>query len=248
MLKFLASLLLLFGGAMMAAAQGRPVLDTRKSVRIDVKKPAIYLEFVRVGTCSRAKTFTVLKENPCQSKREDVSVDTFDAVWLRARNNSRWSIELKTGNIYPSPKTDGYALQDGRMVAGITDGVEMDVEYDVEAERGYERVETAKGVEYKFIDVQAPYISPLAIGFQVFLPPGRSVVFAVRREHLAKFLSVFLRYVYEWETSAKESAFEEPRHRVYFSYYKLEKALEKLKPNAQQLTQSGRPLRSLRQP
>jgi hypothetical protein len=234
MFKYLMSLFLIVCGAATATAQRKAPLDTRKSVRVDQKKPAIYLEFVKVGTCRHAESFTVLSGNPCQSKREDVRVDTFDAAWLRLRNNSRWSIELKAGNIYASPKTEGYDLQDGRTVAGITDGVEMDIEYDVEAERGYERVETEKGTEYKFIDVQAPYIKRLGVSFQVFLPPGRSVIFAVKREYLAKYLSVFVQYVYEWETSEKDSAFDEPRHRVYFSHYKLEKALERFRPSARQ--------------
>jgi hypothetical protein len=240
MRKLLISLFLILCVALAATAQRKPVLDTRKSIRIDEKKPAIYLEFVKTGTCSHAESFTVLTENPCQSKRKDIGVDTFDAVWLRARNNSRWAIELKAGNIYPSPKTDGYPLQDGRMVAGITDGVEMDIAYDVEAERGYERIETEKGTVYKPIEVLAPYVKQAPGHFQVFLPPGRSVVFAVRREHLAKYLSVYLQYVYEWETSEKYSSFEEPRHRVYFSDYKLEKALEKLRPLARQRAQPER--------
>lgn len=232
MLKHLISLLLVLCGAAPVTAQRKSVPDTRTSVRIDEKNPAVYLEFVKVGTCSHAGSFTVLTENPCQSKRKDIAVDTFDAVWLRLRNNSRWSLELKAGNIHPSPKTEGYDLQDGRAVAGIADGVEVDIEYDVEAERGYERVETGKGTEYKFIDAQAPYIKRLGVSYRVFLPPGRSVIFAVKREYLAKHLSVFVQYVYEWETSERVSAFEEPRHRVYFSYYKLEKALEQLRPSA----------------
>lgn len=234
MLKYLISLLLVLGSAATVTSQRKAVPDTRKSVRVDEKKPTIYLEFVKVGTCRHAESFTVLTENPCQSKRKDIMINTFDAVWLRLRNNSRWSIELKAGNIYPSPKTDGYDLQDGRAVSGIADSVEMDIEYDVEAERGYERVETEKGTEYKLIDVQAPYIKRLGVSYRVFLPPGRSVILAVKREYLAKHLSVFVQYIYEWETSEKDSAFEEPRHRVYFSYYKLEKALQELRPYAQQ--------------
>ena|GEM_PF-1648181 len=236
MLKIPISIFLIFCGVLSISAQHKNVpLDTRKTVRVDETKPAIYLEFVKIGTCRHAESFTTLTENPCESKRTDIKVDTFEAVWLRLRNNSRWAIELKAGNIYSSPKTEGYGLQDGRGRAGITDGVEMDIEYDVEAERGYDRIETENGTEYKFIDVQAPYIKRMGVSFQVFLPPGRSVIFAVKREYLAKYLSVFVQYVYEWETSEKITAFEEPKHRVYFSNYKLEKALEKLKPYAQQI-------------
>jgi hypothetical protein len=233
MLKIIISVTLMICGAFSVSAQRKNASpDTRKTVRIDETKPTVYLEFVKIGTCRHAESFTVLRENPCESKRTDIKTDTFEAVWLRLRNNSRWAIELKAGNIYSSPKSEGYGLQDGRGRAGITDGVEMDIEYDVEAERGYDRIETENGTEFKLINVQAPYIERLGVSFQVFLPPGRSVVFAVKREHLAKYLRVFVQYVYEWETSEKISAFEEPKHRVYFSDYKLEKALEKLKPYA----------------
>lgn len=234
MLKILIVLLVVCGVAPSVAAQRKPPGDTRESVRLDAKQPAVYLEFVKVGTCSHAQSFTTLTENPCESRRKDITVDTFEAVWLRLRNNSRWAVELKAGNIYMAPKTDGYRLQDGRMITGASDGVEMDIEYDVEAARGYEEVETDKGTERKLITVQAPYIKRMSVAYQVFLPPGRSLVFAVKREYLAKHLSVFVQYVYEWETSEKHSAFEEPRHRVYFSDYRLQEALKKLRPLARQ--------------
>jgi hypothetical protein len=226
-LKILISMVLIMACAFAGAAQRKGARDTRKTVRLDEQKPAIYLEFVKVGTCRHAESFTVLTESPCESKRTDIRVETFEAVWLRVRNNSRWAIELKAGNIYTPPHVEGFELQDGRVVSATSEGVEIDVEYDVEAERGYERVETEKGVEYKFIEVEAPYIKRLGVSYQIFLPPGRSIIFAVKREYLAKHLSVFLPYVYEWETSKKHSGFEEPRHRVYFSWYKFQKALGK---------------------
>jgi len=60
----------------------------------------------------------------------------------------------------------------------------------------------------------------------VFIPSGKSLIFAVRREHLKKYLRVFVLYSYEWETAEKTTNFEEPRHRVYFGWFKLEAALK----------------------
>ena len=202
--------------------------DTRKSVRLVEKKPTIYLEFVKLGTCSRAESFTVLSSSPCESKREDIRIDKFDAVWLRVRNNSRWAIGIKAGNSYVAPMADGFRLQEGRVVTAASEGVDIDLQYDVEAERGYERVETANGTEYQFIDMKAPYIKRLGVFSQIWIPSGRSVIFAVKREYLAKHLMVYLPYRYEWEVSEKETGFEEPEHRAYFSWYKFQKALAQM--------------------
>jgi hypothetical protein len=226
MLNFAVTITLIICVPAVAWTQRRKTsIDTRKTVRIDEKKPTIYLEFVRTGTCRYAQSSTVLSESPCQSNRTDIKVDVFEAVWLRIRNNSRWSIELKAGNLYAQFKP--FVLQDKRVVSVLPDGFEIDAVYSVEAEQGYERIETEKGTEYKFIDVKAPYVAPFSVSARVFLPPGRSLIFAVKREHLTKHLKIFPTYKYEWETSEKDSGFDEPRHQVYFSDYKLGKALKK---------------------
>ena len=225
MIKTLTCIALVLCTPVLTSAQRNRVRDTRKSVRLVEKKAAIYLEFVKLGTCHRAESFTVLSSRPCESKREDIRVDEFAAVWLRVHNNSRWAIGIKAGNSYVVPMADGFTLQDGRTVTAGSEGVDIDLQYDVEAERGYERVETAKGTEYQFIDVKAPYIKRLGIFSQIWIPSGRSLIFAVRREYLAKHLMVYLPYKYEWETSQTNVGFEEPEHRAYFSWYKFQKAL-----------------------
>ena len=225
MIRTLTCLILVLCISVLGSAQRKPVRDTRKSVRLVEKKPTIYLEFVRLGTCRRAESFTVLSSSPCESNREDIRIDTFDAVWLRVRNNSRWAIGIKAGNSYVFPMADGFTLQDGRMITAASDGVDIDFQYDVEAERGYESVETSKGTEYQIIDVKAPYIKRLGVFSQVWIPSERSALFAVRREYLAKHLMVYLPYKYEWETSQTDVGFEEPEHRAYFSWYKFQKAL-----------------------
>jgi len=234
MLRTLTCLLLILSTPPFGSAQRKRVRDTRKSVRLVEKKPTIYLEFAKLGTCNRAESFSFLSGSPCETKREDIQIDKFDAVWLRVRNNSRWAIGIRAGNSYVFPMADGFTLQDGRTVTAASEGVDIDFQYDVEAERGYERVETTKGTEYQFIEVKAPYIKRLGVFSQLWIPSGRSAVFAVKRDYLAKHLKVYLPYKYEWETSQAEVGFEEPEHRAYFSWYKFQKALAQQERRGQQ--------------
>lgn len=111
---------------------------------------------------------------------------------------------------------------------GTSDGAEVDVIYDVEAETGCDFSEEAPpGQPCKFRDAVAPKISRPGMLSSVFVLPGRSLVFAAKREHLNKYLRVFVQYSYEWETSEEITNFEEPRHRVYFRWFKFETALKK---------------------
>lgn len=97
----------------------------------------------------------------------------------------------------------------------------------VEAETGCDFHEVApSGQPCKFRDAVAPKISRPGMMSSVFIPSGKSLIFAVRREHLKKYLRVFVLYSYEWETAEKTTNFEEPRHRVYFGWFKLEAALK----------------------
>jgi hypothetical protein len=60
---------------------------------------------------------------------------------------------------------------------------------------------------------------------RVWLPPGRSAVFVVEREHLAKHLEVYIPYKYQWDGDQNDFVSKEPQHRVYFSWYSLLKAI-----------------------
>lgn len=51
------------------------------------------------------------------------------------------------------------------------------------------------------------------------------MVFVARREHLAKHLNVYLPYKYLWDGDQNDMVSREPQHRIYFSWYELQKAL-----------------------
>lgn len=47
---------------------------------------------------------------------------------------------------------------------------------------------------------------------RVWLPPKRSVIFVVKREHLAKYLMVYLPYKYEWDGDQNDLVSKEPQY------------------------------------
>lgn len=199
--------------------------DTSESVRINKTKPTIYTEFIKMGECRYTETFSVIRYNPCESPRTDI-IETFDAVWIRLVNNSKWAIQVDVKNLFVEPVVMPVTLADKRVKTGTADGAEVDVFYDVEAETGCDySAEVPPGQPCKLRDAIAPKINRPGMLMSVFVLPGRSLVFAVRHEHLSKYLRVFVQYSYEWETAEKRTNFDEPRHRVYFGWYALEQAL-----------------------
>jgi hypothetical protein len=50
-------------------------------------------------------------------------------------------------------------------------------------------------------------------------------VFVVKREHLSKYLMVYLPYKYQWDGDQNDLVSKEPQHRVYFDWYSLQKNL-----------------------
>ena len=79
-------------------------------------------------------------------------------------------------------------------MSAVLNGAEIRARYRVDAEVVWEWIDTPGGREYKLVDVKAPIVnrvSPTGGTSRVWLPPGRSAVFFVKREHLAKYLMVF---------------------------------------------------------
>ena len=112
------------------------------------------------------------------------------------------------------------------MVTAAAARAEIDVVYDVEAESGCDfHKDGPNGEPCKPINVQAPVVGKPPAFTSIYVPSGSSLILAVKREHLAEYLSVYVPYSYEWETSEKRTNFEEPKHRVYFSWFKLNQAI-----------------------
>ncbi len=228
MVKIVSIILIGFSIAVPSFAQRRDFRDTKNNVRLVRGKPTIYIEFVKADICEPSHTTTFESWGPCSSPNKDESAESYDAVWLRAHNNSRWAINFDALSSYVKPIVDAYKLTDGRMVSGVRNGAEIRARYRVDAEVVWEWIDTPGGREYKLVDVKAPIVnrvSPTGVTSRVWLPPGRSAVFVVKREHLAKYLMVYRPYKYEWEADQDDFVSSEPQHRVYFSWHSLQKAL-----------------------
>jgi hypothetical protein len=207
-------------------AQRRPVEDTRSSVRLDKAKPSIYLEFVKAEVCRPSLKTTIESWPPCLSDGRTPADEPYDAVWLRLRNNSRWAVNFDALSVYVGPLVDVYKLPDGKLVTSFIDGAELRARYRVDGEIVWEWVDGPNGRESKRVEVNVPIVNRVANGTsRVWLRPGRSVIFVVEREHLAKHLSVYLAYKYFWDGDQNDMVSDEPTHRVYFSWYALREVL-----------------------
>lgn len=195
--------------------------DTVQTVRIDVKRPSIYLEFVKEGDCSYAPSFTVLSGKPCESKRTDIRLEEFRAVWLRLVNNSRWAIVLDGRNILVSPVAGPLRLADKTVVTAAADDAEIDIYYGVEVETGCDfHKDGPNGEPCVPITKAAPKVPSLSVFTPIYVPSGKSAIFAVKLAHLSEYLSVYVPFHYEWETNDKAPSLGDPKHRVYYSDWK----------------------------
>lgn len=228
MIKILSVILVGLSIISPSFAQRRSIRDTKNNVRLIPNKPTIYIEFMKAGVCKPGQTTTVESWSPCSSPYKDKSAESYEAVWLKVLNNSRWAINFDAISSYVTPIVDAYKLTNGRWVSGVRNGAEIRARYRVDAEIVWEWIDTPGGREYSLVDVKAPIVnrvSPTGIVSRVWLAPGRSAVFIVKREHLAKYLMVYLPYKYEWEADQNDFVSNEPPHRVYYDWYSLQKAL-----------------------
>lgn len=227
MVKMLCVILVALGVAAPCVAQRRGVRDTQDNVRLIRNKPTIYIEFVKAGVYQQRRRTFARSWGPPPSRPDEETVDSYEAVWLRVRNNSRWAINFDALDVHPADHVDAYRLTGGGLVSGVRNGVEIRARYRVDAEIVWEWIETPAGREYKLVDIKAPIFNrvPQGLTSRVWLPPGRAAVFVVQREHLAKYLMVYLPYKHEWEASQNDMVSSEPQHRVYFDWYSLQKAL-----------------------
>jgi hypothetical protein len=159
----------------------------------------VYLTFERFGKAL----------DPSQSRIAETQVATSESkkkgndVWLRLHNNTRWSIAFRTWSYYFGKITKPYRPGEGSSFR-LTDGMEVNTIYAVIESDG--RRVPASSDTYNVS----------------WLPPGRSVIFSVRREDLLHDRFIYVGFNYEWEMKDKSPGNGEPSHRVEFHpYYQL---------------------------
>jgi hypothetical protein len=146
------------------------------AIPLDVSKPTIYLTFERFG------------EN--------------DSLWLRLHNNTRWAISFRTENRYVRASVTPLKLNDGRLVLGLADNLEIVPEYFIE--HATDRV-TTNGKYW-------------CTALTSWLPSGRSVVFSFPRKNLKSWEQIYVTFTYEWERGDYD-----PEHKVRFHGFDLDK-------------------------
>jgi hypothetical protein len=220
------------------AAFSQVATKTTGETLINRAKPPVYVEFVRTGKCTK-DTSNFNFGDLCNSKRE--TARTFAAAWLRLVNNTRWSVGVTVDKAATernsSPAVidstsffddDGETKAIGKMVAN--NGAEMDVVYKSEVETGCDFSKPSpKGQSCFRIHVTAPTIPLPSISSDLFVAPGRSIVFPVDRTHVKKYVNLYVLYNFSWEYSGKYfSHFPryDSQHRAYFGWFDLEKGIK----------------------
>ena len=219
-------------------AQDSP--NASSKVLLDPNKAPVYLEFVRSGTCK--KDFSMLNSGDlCSSKQ--AGLRSFDAVWLRLVNNTRWSVGLRVEkgateeNAFPVvidstafTGNDGEKLAIGKMVA--KDGAEMDVVYKSESETGCDFHKKAPKGQICFRRETVPPQIPLpGMSTDLFVAPGQSIVFPVDLAHVKEYVNLYVLYNFSWEYSSKPHSHSlvspayDTQHRAYFGWFDIQKGL-----------------------
>lgn len=219
-------------------SQSKAVNDTNKTVLIDETKPAVYLEFVKTGKCTK-DNLNFNFGNLCESKSKGTY--TFDAFWIRLVNNTRWTIGVKVEKGATRANSNAVSVESTASVneKGETeyvakmlakDGAEMDVVYKAESETGCDFGEEApKGQICKRRETPLPYIPLPPISSSLFVLSGQAIIFPVNREHIKKYINLYVIYNFEWEYSGKyfqPTPHYDLQHRVYFGWFELETAIK----------------------
>lgn len=165
-------------------------------IRISKDHPAIYLTFER-----RGKAINPMGSRLAEAGETSKSKEKGEDYWLRLHNNSRWAILFPTWSLYVGKRVSPIRLSDGGSVLGLSDDMEVNARYTVVEDDS--RIVPYGGDSYS----------------QSWLPPGRSVIFSVSREHLLKGRSIYIYFNYEWERGEVYSNNLSPEHRsMYWSY------------------------------
>jgi WD40 repeat protein len=132
-------------------------------------------------------------------KQKDQSVRTASGVWLRLRNDSPLPITFTTVSSYLNRGAKcGYTTAAGRFFEGLCDGTMVNIRYEVQDARG------------------KPVPWGLDFGAISMLPPGASIVFSVKRDHLENGRSIRILYRYQKEDEKRKLEDYGSEYWVYF--------------------------------
>lgn len=161
--------------------------------------PIVHITFEKFG-----KAIDPMQERLAEKDDRSRSKDSGKDIWLRLHNNSQWAIFFATDSMYLGKLVSPYRLPNGKQVFGLANGREVSMQYHVAEDDG-RRV-----------------VSNTDQSFTSCLPPGRSVLFSVRRDHLSKGRMIFIDLNYEWEIGQEYSYNLAPVHRSEYYRYRLE--------------------------
>ena len=131
-------------------------------------------------------------------------------VWLRLHNNTPWTIVFPTESLYVGASITAWHLWDGTGVLGLRDDIPVSARYQLEKTRSAAEAQTYE-----------PGPTRIDVWSDSWLPPGRSVLFAVPSEYINEGQYLYLRFNYEWEAVKGVVGDHEPEHRVRFDSSQL---------------------------
>ena len=166
--------------------------------------PIIYISFEKYGTA-----IDRLNQRLAETEKISKSKDQGSDIWLRLHNNSKWAILIKTDSLYLGQNVTRFQLSDGTTMNGLKNGMEASVQYHIQENDG------------RFVS------QGLDNSSASWLPSGHSVLFSVKRGHLAKGRMIYVDFNYEWEREQNYSNNLMPVHRSEYYSYRLENDAKK---------------------
>jgi hypothetical protein len=183
-----------------------PLCKSQTTPHLSTGKPSVYIKFERGGSYKHGE-----EKLAASQELEGDSLKVVEGhakrhfYWLRLHNNSCWAIRLPTSSLYVGPQTTPFRLSDGRGVLVLKEGLEVSAIYQVEVDP-----------DHRAAAQPPPGTNRSDMSFASWIAPGGSILFAVPRNYLRLYLSIHLRFNYEWEIRG-----DEPQHRLYFHHWQL---------------------------
>lgn len=201
-----ALILALLSLTITAPAQRRGSRRARRDVRISKEHPTVYIGFVRVG------------------KAAGDEGESDERVWLRFHNNSIWELSLDASGVADESHDEAKLYYDIEAVPERSESFSISepIPTLIPLPSGTPPQDHSlpKNVEIETEEDKVVPTGPRCHVCSVIpLGAGRSILFSVPREHLAKNLVIYVHYNYSWERDKSDGVFarsDEPRHSVSF--------------------------------